>query len=129
MYAGINEALDKIGFRQDQINILLVVGDCGNDVNDTRYTSEEIINKIVEKDVDVMGFQVRRSDRPGFESFNDQMVEIMRSSLERRYARLKDNTAINLKRTRDGFELVNDDKSILYIGSHSYPEVGMQIRK
>lgn len=127
LYAGINEALDKIGFRQDQINILLVVGDCGNDVNDTRYTSEEIINKIVEKDIDVMGFQVRRSDSEAFELFNRQMLNIMSTSLRQRYAKLKNDLKVEIKGTRDGYELVNDDKSILYIGSHSYPEVGMQM--
>lgn len=127
LYAGIDEALDRLGFKPDQTNILLVVGDCGNDKDDTRYSSEDLIAKIVEKDVDVMGFQVRRTDSEAFESFNDQLLDLMSLSLQRRYAKLKNNLNVEIKGYRDGYKLVNDDKSILYIGSHSFPDVGKEM--
>lgn len=127
LYAGIDEALDRLGFKPDQTNILLVVGDCGNDKDDTRYSSEDLIAKIVEKDVDVMGFQVRRTDSEAFESFNDQLLDLMSLSLQRRYSKLKNNLNVEIKGYRDGYKLVNDDKSILYIGSHSFPDVGKEM--
>ena len=127
LYAGINEALDRLGFKKEQSNIRLVVGDCGNDRADTRFTSEEIVKKLVDKDVDVMGFQVRRSSADAFELFNDQMLDLMMKSLQKRYAVLNSDIKMQLKETKDGYNLVNDMKSILYVGAHNYPDAGMEM--
>ena len=122
LYLGINTALDRLGFKKEQSNILIVVGDCGNDRNDSNFDQEELVAKIVEKDVHLFGFQVRNNTaHQAYSLFNSQMTYLIKSSLERKFANIKSENPISLemKATNDGFELVNDHNSIIYIGSYS----------
>lgn len=124
MYVGIDHALDKLGFRPDQSNILLVVGDCGNDRSDNQITKEQLADKIVKKNVHLMGFQVRSGLEDAFGLFNSQMLYLMKSSLEMKYAKLMKDTKVQISETADGYKLINDYKSNIYIGSHNYPSGG-----
>lgn len=126
MYEGINVALDQLGFNPDQSNLLLVVGDCGNDREDTKYTANEIINKLVDKNVHMMGFQVRKGEEDAFKLFNNQLQEILYKSLKKKYSNLNWTGQLQMKNTADGWMLVNDVKSNLFIGSHSMPQSGQQ---
>ena len=122
LYLGINTALDQLGFKPEQSNILIVVGDCGNDRNDKNFDREELIAKIVEKDVHLFGFQVRNNTaHQVYSLFNSQMTYLIRSSLERKFANLNSETPISLdmQATSDGWELVNDKNSNIYIASYS----------
>jgi hypothetical protein len=124
LYLGIERAIDELGFRQNQTNILLVVGDCGNDLKDKEVSQQELIDKLVAKDINIMGFQVRRMQHNAFELFNDQIITLMKSSLERKYKALDDKVSVKSAETKDGYKLVNSHSSILYVGSHYYPETG-----
>lgn len=127
MYLGMNTALDKLGFKPEQSNILLVVGDCGNDRADTKISREQLVDKIVEKNVHLMGFQVRSGTEDAFGLFNNQMLFLMKSSLEKKYAKLMKDTKVQITETKDGYKLINDYRSNLYIGSHSYPLSGQSM--
>ncbi len=86
LYHGIDTALDTLRFGEGESNIMLVIGDCGNDLADTKSaTSEQIIKKLVEKDIHLMGFQVQNKDDGAYNSFNDQMINFMRESLKQKY--------------------------------------------
>lgn len=129
MYHGINTALDKIGFKPDQSNLLLVVGDCGNDRADDKIKMETLVEKLVEKNVNIMGFQVRNGAEDAFGLFNNQLQQIMKLSLEKKYSKLaKGDMTVRFKETKDGYKLVNDMNSNLYIGSHSFPLSGQQMQ-
>lgn len=123
MYMGINTALDKVGFKPDQSNILLVVGDCGNDREDQRIEQDKIISDLVEKNVHLMGFQVRNGHEDAYGLFSDQLLNIMVKSVKIKYDNLVNGTKVSWKETMDGYELVNDKKSNLYVGSLSFPLV------
>ena len=127
MYVGIDTALDRLGFKPKQSNLLLVVGDCGNDRADVKVTSDAIVDKLVKKNVCIMGFQVRRNTEDAYELFNSQLVDLMRRSLEKKYATLKDGIKVQIKDTKEGYQLLNDAKSSLYVGTHSFPELGQQV--
>lgn len=127
MYQGIDVALEKLRFNPKQSNILLVVGDCGNDRTDNKISSDAIVDKLVSKNVNIMGFQARRKGEDAYELFNSQMIDLIRRSLESKYAQLHPGTKIQLKETKEGYELQNDAKSVLYVGSHSFPEFGQQL--
>lgn len=127
MYAGIDTSLDRLGFRSNQSNILLVVGDCGNDRADTKISEADIIKKLVSKNVCIMGFQVRRNSEDAYELFNSQMLNLMRTSLEKKYATLKGGVKMQIKEVKDGYSLVNDAKSTIYVGTHNFPELGQQV--
>lgn len=124
MYTGINVALDQLKFDAEQSNLLLVVGDCGNDRDDKKVTSDMIIDKLVDKNVHMMAFQVRKGDEDAFSLFNAQLQTILYKSLQRKYANLNWTGALKMKETTDGYSLVNDVNSNLYIGSHNMPVIG-----
>lgn len=128
LYKGIDTALDVLGFKENQSNLLLVVGDCGNDRNDLAITREDLVAKLVAKNVNIMGFQVRHGVEGAFDSFNSQLALLMKLSLEEKYAKLDQNMKVTMREARDGgYELVNDKKSNIYVGSHSYPPVGQEM--
>lgn len=121
LYAGMNAALDKLGFNPKQSNIMLVIGDCGNDSSDTNFTQEQIINKLISKNVQIMSFQVRNEPNPAFNNFNNQMCNIMKQTLTALYHNLDETMVIKTPRTADGYVAKNNLDSYLYIGSHSQP--------
>lgn len=122
MYEGINVALDRLGFNPEQSNLLLVVGDCGNDREDTRHSDSEIINKLVEKNVHMMGFQVQKGPEDAYTLFNDQLLDLIYKSLKIKYSKnVKYEGKLLWERMPDGYRLVNDLRSNLFIGSHTEP--------
>lgn len=127
MYYGIDYALNRLGFKQDQSNILLVVGDCGNDPDDLKIKREELVRKLVEKNVHIMGFQVRRGTEDAFARFNAQLSYLMKASLEEKYHKLDNGMKVQISEIKDGYKLVNDKKSTIYVGSHSFPLSGQKM--
>lgn len=127
MYMGIDVALDQLGFIKGQTNLILVVGDCGNNRNDKRISEDDLIAKLVEKNVHVMGFQVRRKSHDAYELFTSQMIDLMRKSLEVKYKMLNEGVKVELRETKDGYTLENNVKSNIYIGTHNYPELNTEM--
>ena len=137
LYCGIDTAIDQLGFSADQSNILLVVGDCGNDTSDTKFKRSDIINKLVSKNINIIGFQVRYDNDDAFSLFNDQIGAILNESLQKRYLSLINNTRVqnkstdaakvNIVETKDGYKLINKDGNI-YVGSLNYPYQGQTMQ-
>lgn len=121
LYYGINSAIDQLGFKPEHSNILLVIGDCGNARDDNKISRDAIINKLVDKNINLIGFQVRQGQHDAFGLFNNQLGIIMKQSLEKRYAAIStEHGNINIKDTKDGYKLVHDDAT-LFVGSLNYP--------
>lgn len=121
LYYGINSAIDQLGFNPEHSNILLVIGDCGNARDDNKISRDAIINKLVNKNINIVGFQVRQGAHDAFGLFNNQLGIIMKQSLEKRYAAIStEHGNINIKDTKDGYKLVHDDAT-LFVGSLNYP--------
>lgn len=85
LYYGISTAIDKFNFNPKESNLLLIVGDCG-DNGKMGITREAVIKKLADKNINVMGFQVRNKQGDAFQSFNTQLTYIMRQSLITRFA-------------------------------------------
>lgn len=139
LYYGINTAIDQLGFNKDHSNILLVIGDCGNDPKDTSVAQSTIIQKLVEKNINIIGFQVWNEDSAPYSRFTVQMQRIITESLNKRYDDLKGDTKVyneadraattsnvRMKRTKDGYDLVNDDAN-LFFGSLNYAPKGQKM--
>jgi hypothetical protein len=129
MFLGINTAIDKFNFNPKESNFMFVIGDCGNDPNDTRVTRETIINKLVAKNINLVGFQVRNySESPAFGFFNAQLQYIMKESLTKRYAAYPSmkNKRIVPQKVNDGynFEPDNTSGSTFFYASHRYVQKG-----
>lgn len=128
LFFGLGTALDKLKFKDGESNIMLVVGDCGNAANDLKCpTVESLIAKVVEKNVHLMGFQVQNKNIVAYNSFNNQVLSLMRKSLQQKYVKL--NSAIKVvagqfKTTPGALEGYNFKGNIkgeqLYICNHRF---------
>lgn len=126
LYLGVNTAIDRLGFRKEHSNILLVIGDCGNDVKDTRYSSEEIIDKIVYNNINLIGFQVDYDFKHAgaCSLFKEQITEILHESLKRRMHNLNetlDSSIVDLVEGEHGLVLKNKDISDIFVGAFYFP--------
>lgn len=133
LYFGIDYAIDQLGFNKRHSNILLVIGDCGNDRDDVKIKRADLVNKIVENNINVIGFQVRQGSHDAFQLFNSQVGAILKQSLDQRYATLLANTnvtktgkevsSVKIVENRDGYRLINEDDN-LFVGSLNFPRQG-----
>lgn len=110
LYKGLEVALDaqKMGYNKNNSNLMLVVGDCGNDLNDKRCLSQEaIIKKCADNRIQLVAFQVRNNDSQAFLLFRDQMGDIVRGNLKAQNAfKVEDPTKYKakIKELEDGYE-------------------------
>lgn len=126
LFKGLETALDmsKMGYKADQGNLILVVGDCGNALDDQRCLSEEqILSKLVKNNVQLMSFQVRRQNSQPWLLFNSQMNGFIKDNLERKYKSLGD-VKLKFNQIADGYDLKTDTKHQFYIGSTRFARIG-----
>lgn len=120
LFYGMNEALRR--FRNPkESNMLMVVGDCGNNQSDTRVNQEALINAIVTKNVNVVGFQVeKRRDNADWECFNTDLVQIIRKSLQKKYDNIDKGSVVSAKPFNDRYEFKNtqDPENYLFVAEH-----------
>lgn len=127
LFYGINKALDTLRFREGENNMMLVIGDCGNHKEDARALSqEEIVNKMVEKKISLMGFQVRNKQLAAYDAFNSQMLGMVRECLKRQYHKLNAGIKLNTKPIADGFDYsAGNIADQLYFGSYRCQDPGV----
>lgn len=127
LYLGIDTALEKLNFDPKHSNLMFVIGDCGNHRDDKKFNRDDIVKKIVAKNVNLMGFQVNLGQAEAFDSFNSQILYLMNKSLLAKYKALEESTTVEWKETQDGYEFMNNHKSELYIGKHCGPKQKGQV--
>ena len=127
LFYGMNMALDTLRFNEGESNIMLVVGDCGNDANDTKCaTKEQIIEKMVALNIHPMGFQVQNKSIVAYSSFNMQLNEIYRKSLAANYNKYSADIKMTPQLVRnannglEGLDFRANVEEQLYIGQHRY---------
>ena len=84
VYFGIKSAVERFGFKPENSNLLLIVGDCG-DNGRKGVKREELIDLLAKKKVSVMSFQVRNKKTEPFQLFNTQLTYIEKASQKTRY--------------------------------------------
>lgn len=131
LFYGINYALDSFQLNPNESNFMFIIGDCGNDAKDTKVTRETIINKLVSKNVNLIGFQVRNfPSSASFGAFNNQLQYIMMQSMQKRYASfpsMKGKKVISkMNSTKDGYTFVPDNSTgaTFFYASHRYVQNG-----
>ena len=128
LYYGINSALDSFGFNPEESNIMFVIGDCGDAGDYPDINEKTIVDKLVAKNVCIMGFQVRNSSDPSFPMFNDNMCDLIQESLQAKFSKLDSQVKVTSKLKKSEYEFSNNAKSIegdLYVGSHKYVQSGV----
>ena len=126
LFQGLATALDmnKMGYNANQGNLILVVGDCGNALDDTRCMSEAgITHKLVNNNVQLMAFQVRRNNAQPWLLFNSQMNGFIKDNLELKYKALG-NVKLQFKQVEGGYDLVTDLEHQFYVGTTRFAKIG-----
>lgn len=131
LFKGLEVALDseKMGYSKDESNLMLVIGDCGNDEKDTQcLTQDQLIEKFVENKINLMTFQVRRNNEVAWLAFNHQMRTILIENIKTQYASLGD-VKVKFEECTGGFDLkpTYDIKRQFFIGSSRFADIGVDM--
>lgn len=129
VFYGIDKAIDQF-FPESkdmklQSNILLVIGDCG-DNGKFKISRESIINKLAAQNIALMGFQVTNKGGVDYDSFNEQLTYMLRSSVQKRYDAISSTPQrIKPKRLENGrgYDMINSDGLNLFLGMHRFNPV------
>ena len=126
LFKGLEVALDtkKMGYSSANSNLMLVIGDCGNDLADKKCLSQEaIVKKCVENRIQLLAFQVRNENEQSFFSFRKQMNAIVRENMKAQYGKGK---FIELA---DGYEFNAEvpKNQNFFIGSTRNADLGKQM--
>ncbi len=130
LYKGLEVATDPsaMGFNKDESNIVVVIGDCGNDPNDTRcLTSAQIVDRLAANNMQLISFQVESNTPLGYQLFNEQMRTIIKENLTRQYHALNPNVKIRFKPRDNGYDFGSNANTEFFIGSIRRPKEEVQI--
>lgn len=130
VFYGMSRGLDMFKGREKQSNIMLVVGDCGNNdpSKDDRYTEDDITAKLVKFNVQLMVFQIAKKAVPkAYGTFTNQLSKILKDNLEQKFKILdkqgvKYPTKVQMQIVEGGYVLENDQHSNIYVGSIRFPK-------
>lgn len=128
LYYGIDKALDTFGFKPKESNMMFVIGDCGNSQDYPTITKASLNKKLVDKNVTLMGFQVRNdSSSQAYTVFNNNICDLIKESLQARFNALASGVVVKAQLKKNEYEFTNNAASIensLYVGSHKYVQSG-----
>lgn len=110
-------------------NLMVVIGDRGNDGVDNNGLNNSIVAKIVEKNVDIAAFQVRNLEKPSWTQFNVDLVSIIRNSLQLKYDNIQKGTKVRALPRNDGFVFSNnqDVNNSLFLAEHRHALSGKEM--
>lgn len=136
LYYGMNTALDKLKVAPGESNVMLVVGDCGNAENDTKAPSqEELEKKLLDKQVNLLSFQVSQKDHEAWRLFNKQLPTMNKNILQAKYDDLFKGTEVKSRRRTNGYVFMNSarndgtfDGMELYFGEAKYATAGTELK-
>lgn len=119
LFKGIDVALDTktMGYSPENSNIMLVVGDCGNALNDKKIESSELARRLVENNIQLASFQVRNKNDQDFYLFRDQMGELIRDNLGKQYARVSTGIKTKWSEVPNGVEFIANVNRHFFLGS------------
>mgnify|MGYP002622933592 CR=1 FL=1 len=132
LYEGLKVALDagKMGYSRTQSNLMFVIGDCGNDPNNTgSITQEEIIKKCIENRIQLSSFNVRNIDTGPYQQFRKQMARIVMKNMEGQYAQLGEAAKHEYVPLADGYDFKpgTNTETTLFVGSFRNVESGREM--
>jgi hypothetical protein len=131
LFYGMNETLKRFRYPEHS-NVMIVVGDCGNNITDTRVSVQNVISGIVKNDVNVVGFQVRNLDQTDWTLFNTDMQNIIRSSLQVKYDNISKGSKVVGKPNSDfsGYIFSNnlDQQNLLFLAEHRHALSGKEMQ-
>lgn len=75
----------KMGFLQDQKNLIIVIGSHGSPKADSTFTAPTLLAPLANHNIQVMSIQVTKNQTGGCAAFNDQMSLFIKANVNRQY--------------------------------------------
>lgn len=86
-YNGIINGLSKVGFQKGESNIIVIIGDCGNHLEDQKNYDRSSVVKVLDKfKVNIISFQVDSKRDYSFFQFNKDVFYYINESAKKRVA-------------------------------------------
>ena len=132
LFEGLKVATDKqkMKFSDKESNLLLVVGDCGNRLNDKQSpTQAEITQRLINNKFQVVAFQVRRMNQQPYNWFQDQLGKLIVNNIKGQIQnQMGSDVKVGWKPSSRGYELNSALAKKYYIGSLLYPKAGNDMK-
>lgn len=120
LFMGLTRSIDDADFDPNQTNILVLIGDAGNDNEQFReYTLEKIINKVHEKNINVISFQVNYPENKAYAFFNKEVNQIIGESAKKHIERGKKSNSNTYNSFRYDPNMNDQTYYLRYIGSNT----------
>lgn len=120
LFKGIETALDakEIGYSPEHSNLMLVIGDCGNALNDSTALSEnQLIKQLVDNNIHLMSYQIRTNSAETRQLFNSQMSTLICQNIVGQYKKRNIEAKVKFKPNRLGYDIDNGKDRQLFIGA------------
>ncbi len=123
----------EMGFDKSHSNLMLIVGDCGNDINDKiSKSSGELITLLNKYRFHLMSFQVMKQNSKPWHLFAQQMTDMVKGNMDKLYgelARIAQRGPVKSKfmQVPDGFDLKTDTQHEFYVGNVRETQIGIQM--
>lgn len=82
-FNGIITGIERARFNKEHSNLMILIGDCGNDMNDGYgFSIDDVVAKVNSKNINVVSFQVR-GGASSYYDFKDNIQDILKLSAKR----------------------------------------------
>lgn len=123
LYFGIKTAIEKFKYQPDESNILIVIGDCGDNGRPEKIKAETLRQMIVEKNINLVGIQVRNTTGTAYQDFQADMINLVyETTIERYRKKVKENKTVKSTSVPDGYDW--NTGYDLYVGRFRGAEAG-----
>ena len=130
LYKGVEVALDaqKMGYEAKNSNMMFIIGDCGNDPDDSKCLSvDELVQKAMDVNMQISAFQVYNPNDTPYKLFRENTNGLVKKIVEAQYQLQKSkNIKIFWEPKADGFEFKTNlpDEQQFFIGNTRRPKSG-----
>lgn len=127
LYKGIDQGLSLFKGKEGESNIMILVGDCGDNARFPEITGETLVKKMNDLDLQFMAFQIANKTAPAaYGKFQNNVVKILKSNYEGFYKKLDPNVKVSLAPIpgESGYTCVNARKKMFFIGAARFPVLG-----
>jgi len=123
----------NMGFNKSHSNLMLIVGDCGNDIDDKiSKSSGELITLLNKYRFHLMSFQVMKQNSKPWHLFAQQMTDMVKGNMDKLYGELatiaqRGPVKSKFMQVPDGFDLKPDTQHEFYVGNVRETQIGIQM--
>jgi len=88
LYYGLKNTLEHIGFKENEANFIILIGDVGthNRLDPTQVSEKTLQDLLVKYSCNVIAFQANRASHPTYEDFLNQTKRLILATAKKKYA-------------------------------------------